>query len=590
MPILCALVRRTALRGNPTLSVCCLTRGPTARVAAQLALLREVADEIVVGLDASVDADLAHPLEEVADVLVHYPYVDPVDRPVGWIHSLCTCDWILWVDDDEIPSDALVRSVREVIADSSVTHCYVPRRTLWRDAASLLEGPPWVPDYQLRLVVNDPRLVWFPGITHWPIQAIGPHRYLEAPLYHTDLLLSTVERRRAKVRRYEAVHPGRRVAGLPMNDAYFLPEDRSAVELTSVDSPDRETIARLLELDPSPEPRAIAGPLRRATREEIDAHWHAAPATEALYRGRLEVVAGLEPFALGEQRGVVVRIENHGTHTWPQGGVGWPAVAVAYRWLDDTGGSVVAEGLRTGLPAMLPAGASLVLPVDVLAPPLTGSHVLVLDLLHEHVRWFDCETSAPVEVLPALCVALLGENEETATWAAAALAEVAPDVRPLVLTGSPAQSSEAHGYDAARDVRAYVLGNGRTGVRALAGAVGRAGALLADAGLQRVGRRPRLAASSGTAFLDGLRDADALLIAGDATLRGARGEREALQQISTMLAAAALGLSVVVVSTTGKRARGSRLAGRVVDTVPVGEAGFTAAVGEAVRRLLERTG
>ena len=85
-PILSALVRASAISGTTTLSVCCLTRGPTARVAAQLALLRGVADEIVVGLDTSVAADLAHPLVEVADVLEHYPYVDPVDRPVGWIH------------------------------------------------------------------------------------------------------------------------------------------------------------------------------------------------------------------------------------------------------------------------------------------------------------------------------------------------------------------------------------------------------------------------------------------------------------------------------------------------------------------------
>src|SRR5262245_32227778 len=131
-------------RAGVSLSVCCLTRGPTARVAAQLALLRPVADEVVVGLDPSGDAGLAPPLAEVADVLVHYPFEDPVDRPVGWIHSLCTRDWILWVDDDEIPSARLVASVRETIADRTVTHCFVPRRTLWQDAEHVLSGPPWV--------------------------------------------------------------------------------------------------------------------------------------------------------------------------------------------------------------------------------------------------------------------------------------------------------------------------------------------------------------------------------------------------------------------------------------------------------------
>ena len=78
-----------------------------------------------------------------------------------------------------------------------------------------------------------------------------------------------------------------------------------------------------------------AARLRVASRAEIDEHWHAAPATDELYRGGLEVVAGSEPFVVGERRGVVVRIENHGSHTWPQDGVGWPAIAVASRWCDD---------------------------------------------------------------------------------------------------------------------------------------------------------------------------------------------------------------------------------------------------------------
>jgi len=267
--------------------VCCLTRGPTARVAAQLELLRDVATEIVVGLDTSVPADLAGPLARVADVLVHYPYADPVDRPVGWIHSLCTGDWILWVDDDEIPSAALVRVVREIPRGTSVTHCFVPRRTLWRDPESVLLGTPWVPDFQLRLVQNDPRVVWFPGITHWPIQSLGPHRYLDEPLYHTDLLLNPVERRREKVRRYERAVSGRRVAGLPMNDAYFLPEDRADVRLAAVADEDRETIRRLLALEPWPEPEEPRDPIRLASRAEIDAQWHGAPAGDDLYRGEV---------------------------------------------------------------------------------------------------------------------------------------------------------------------------------------------------------------------------------------------------------------------------------------------------------------
>ena len=547
--MLCADLGGVTNQGGPTLSVCCLTRGPTARVAAQLALLRDVADEIVVGLDTSVPAELAHPLEEVADAVVHYPYADPVDRPVGWVHSLCTQEWILWVDDDEIPSAALVSTVRATIADPAVTHCFVPRRTLWRDSASALVGPPWVPDFQLRLVQNDRRVVWFPGITHWPIQAVGPHRYLETPLYHTDLLLNPVERRRAKVRFYEAAIPGRRVAGLPMNDAYFLPEDRDDVRVAPIDPADRETVERVLALEPSPEPRPPSRPIRVAPRAEVDANWHGAPATDDMYRGAVLPVDELAPFALGEERGVVVRIANAGTHAWPPGGVGWPAIRVTYRWLDQDGAVVVPDGLRTPLPALLSPGDSLIVPADVLAPPAPGAHTLALDLLHEHVRWFGCVTPVSVEVRPALCLAILGEDDEAATAAAATLAEVAPSVRPLLLSASPEQTTELYGYHAAQDARSYGLGSGGKGtVRATAGALARGAALLGDAALLRAGARPRLAAPRGTAYLDALLDADALVVVGDDGLHGERGEREALQVRAAMLAARTLGLETAVMT------------------------------------------
>lgn len=547
--MLCADVGGVTKPGDPTLSVCCLTRGPTSRVAAQLALLRDVADEIVVGLDTSVGAELAHPLDDVADVLVHYPYADPVDRPVGWLHSLCTREWILWVDDDEIPSAALVATVRAAITDPAVTHCFVPRRTLWRDATTALVGPPWVPDFQLRLVQNDRRVVWFPGITHWPIQAVGPHRYLDTPLYHTDLLLNPVERRRAKVRRYEAAIPGRRVAGLPMNDAYFLPEDRKDAHVAPIDPADRETVARILALQPSPEPRPPARPIRVAPRDEVDAHWHGAPATDEMYRGAVVLVDELAPFALAEQRGVVVRVANGGTHVWPPGGVGWPGIRVSYRWLDAAGTVVVKDGLRTPLPAVLPPGRSSIVPADVLAPPSPGRHTLVLDLLHEHVRWFRCETTASVEVRPALCLAILGEDEQAATAAAAALAEIAPSVRPLLLSASPGRTTDRYGYPAAPDARTYVLDHGTGGiVHATAGPLARATALLGDAALRRAGARARLAAPRGTAYLDALSCADALLVVGDNALRGGRGRREALQARAAVLAARALGLETAVIT------------------------------------------
>jgi hypothetical protein len=154
-----------------------------------------------------------------------------------------------------------------------------------------------------------------------------------------------------------------------------------------------------------------------------------------------------------------------------------------------------------------------------------------------------------VEVRPALCLAILGEDDEAATAAAATLAELAPSVRPLLLSASPERTTELHGYHAAPDARSYVLDSGGKGtVRATAGALARGAALLGDAALLRAGARPRLAAPRGTAYLDALRDADALVLVGEDALHGGRGEREALQARTAMLAARTLGLETAVVT------------------------------------------
>ncbi len=338
-----------------SLSVCCITRGPTARVAAQLEPLRQLADEIVVAVDDRVDPALLAPLAELADEVVLYPYLDPVDRPVGWAHSLCTRDWILWLDDDELPSSALLRGLPELLREPLETHYWLPRRWLHGSPRSYLAGAPWQPDYQLRLVQNDPRLLWFPGVTHRPIEAFGPHRYLEWPIYHADLLLNPLESRRQKARRYETVAPGRRLAGVPMNLALHVPELRDRLDVRPLPPEDTELVERALATDPWPE-AGRTQPHRHATREEVDAHWHGRETDDELYRAELTVADELTSLALREVRAVPVRVRNRSAHVWPPDGLGVPEVRVSYRWRTTAGDLVVGDGLRTPFPGAVPPG------------------------------------------------------------------------------------------------------------------------------------------------------------------------------------------------------------------------------------------
>src|SRR5207244_4612445 len=111
-----------------------MTRGPADRVAAMLSLFRVVADEIFVALDDRAEPDVEAALGAVGDRVIRYPYAEPVDRPLAWIHSECRGEWVLTVDDDEVPSRALLDALPELVAADDVTHYWLPRRWLYPTA------------------------------------------------------------------------------------------------------------------------------------------------------------------------------------------------------------------------------------------------------------------------------------------------------------------------------------------------------------------------------------------------------------------------------------------------------------------------
>ena len=495
-----------------------------------------MADEIVVAVDDRLDPELLEPLVAVADEVVLYPYEDPVDRPVGWVHALCRGDWILWLDDDELVSKRLLAELESLVRAPDVTHYWLTRRWLWRDARSMLDDAPWYPDYQLRLVRNDPALLWFPGITHWPIEAVGPHRYVEAPLYHTDLLLNPLERRREKSSRYERLLPGKRVGGLPLNHAYYLPEHRDGLALVPVPEDDALQIEAALAGDPWGEKAPLPGGLRRATRAEVDVHWHGRPAAPELYRARLEPLRERLSLAARETRAVDVRISNDGTHTWPPGALGSPQLRVGSRWYAPDGTVVVQDGLRTPFAHTIRPGETSLVPVDVTAPGKPGHYVLELDLVHEHVRWFGTPATLGVDVAPQPLVLLAGADESTLAHLAAEVCNAVPGVEPAYL----GESTGSSGYRSLTGARRYVLEGGGPSRPAT---LWRAARLVRDARRLRRGRRPVVAAE----FLEPIAEVGLVL-----DLGRLQGRRERFQHRAAMHAARTLGIPVVGVAGTSE--------------------------------------
>jgi hypothetical protein len=372
------------------LSVCCLSGGPTERLAALLSLLRPVADELVVAVDDRLDPDRLGAVRELADTLVAYPFAEPVERPFGWLHSLCSGDWIFRIDDDEVPSAALLDALAE--PDERLTHAWVPRRWLWD--GGWLAADPWAPDWQLRLV--RPAAARFPGQMHVPVQASGPHAYLEeAALYHLDLVANDHAVREAKVSRYEHVRPGLRLGALPLNAAYYLPELRRELPVEAIPARDMPLIEHVLGAGESLPARAPVE-VRVATRAEIDEHWAEAPLADDGYHARIELGRVPSPVT-GEVREIDVRVTNLGSTVWRGGKDAMPEIRVSSRW---EGFELAEEQLRSAFPSDVAPGETVLVPMSFRAPDDPGEHTLVVDLVHERHRWFGVDATVPVVVRP----------------------------------------------------------------------------------------------------------------------------------------------------------------------------------------------
>jgi hypothetical protein len=407
------------------LSVCCMTRGPGGRVSAILELFRPLADEIVVALDDRAGPNVAAALAGVADRLLGYAYAEPVDRPLPWLFRQCSGSWVLLWDDDEVPSGALLEALPGLLAADDVTGVWLPRRWLYPHPGSYLDAPPWRPDYQLRLLANDLRLLRFPNETHWQLTALGPSRYVDPPLYHADLVLNPLDARERKAGHYERLLPGKRIAGRPLNEAFYLPERAERAPTAPVPEEDAELIRHVLAAEAAP---GRAPAVRVASREEIDRHWEGRVLAPEDYRAALELRDEALPLVAGEGCTLDVRVENRGGAVWPWGDAR-PEIRLSYRWW--RGHGVAAEGLRTPLPAELEPGESALVPLALEAPGTPGRYRLAVDLVHEHVRWFGCGFDVELDVLPRRRLAVVGPVEPER------VAALEPELEPLLLADDP---------------------------------------------------------------------------------------------------------------------------------------------------------
>lgn len=360
-------------------------------------------DEIVVAADVRVEAtDLAY-YADVADVLLRYEHAG-ANRHWPWLAAQASGDWLLLLDGDELPGAALVAALPELVADRRVRQYLLSIHWPWPSPDVRLAEEPWDSDRRLRLLRNDPGLA-FGARKHALADVDPPIRFLDdLPVYHLDLLLPDRSRREAKVARYDSELFGLLTPeGVPFNQAFYLPEDADSPPATVPLPPDdAKRVARMLDAprDPSRELEPASVPLHD---REIVA-WYA-PQTalpEDAYRATIGLARPLPRFTAQRPDHLVwVEVANEGTARWPGGDRHEPLIRLGMSWQPVGGGPRHDVG-RAMLPHALEPGQRALLPVSVSGPPHSGSVELVLDLVHENVRWFDRALTLEVEAGPSV--------------------------------------------------------------------------------------------------------------------------------------------------------------------------------------------
>lgn len=354
---------------------------------------RSLADEIVVAVDGFSTDSTEGICARYADKVFRLEPLGDFSKVIVWLTEQCTGDWILRLDQDELPSTELARTLPRLMDTRRFTHYWLRRRwVVGNDQAHWISQHPWWPDWQLRLYRNIPSIIRYSGRIHTGFDVQGDFRHLyEGSIYHMDFVYHSEAQRRRKVELYE------RLASGNIQGDFYLPHEPTLVTspLPKDDMPlrigprsnGRRGLRGLLEK---------RGNLKRLTTrvQKISiTDIQRSPMQECeygpgLFRGHLCTRGHLSVVSPGQWRSVDVELRNESTVTWASPDLGVPQVRVGYHWLHESGEMYEYDGHRTDLPHSLRPDETTRLAASVRCPAEPGEYVLRWDLVIENVSWF----------------------------------------------------------------------------------------------------------------------------------------------------------------------------------------------------------
>ena len=356
--------------------------------------VRQFADEVVIGVDTGGTDGTERICARYADRLFCLEPIGTSERAVAWLNEQCTGDWILRLDDDELPSEGLVRALSGLLADREYTHYWLPRRwVIGRDQPRWIMQHPWWPDWQLRLFRNIRSLLTYPGHLHSECLVAGASGYAtEGALYHYTLICHDEGRRRERMRQYEQISPYNSLAH------YYFPGEGTVATrpIPPGDGPfrgDSRSVRRAIDYrrfwsrrGPSsfPPPYVSLAEIDAARREAGDY-------PPELFSASIDAIDCPERTQPGRLFPVQLRLRNDSRFIWHSVGLGSPTITLSYHLLDRDGNPYEFEGVRTNLPLSVRPGQAITVIAQVTAPWEEGEYVIRWDPVIENVAWFSTQ-------------------------------------------------------------------------------------------------------------------------------------------------------------------------------------------------------
>ena len=186
------------------LSVCVLALNEAENLKKCLESVRQLADEIVVGVDDQTTDDslkVAQRHTKKAFKLKHEKLFHVNKQKVV---NKATQPWVLWLDADEVVDKDLVTEIRKVIKAKNVNGYYVPRKNYIFN--KWIEHTGWYPDHQLRLFKRG-KVTWPCISIHEDPMVEGETHQLKGHLVHQNY--TSVSQYLGKLNKYTSLDADR---------------------------------------------------------------------------------------------------------------------------------------------------------------------------------------------------------------------------------------------------------------------------------------------------------------------------------------------------------------------------------------------